>query len=130
MEPVSAYGILALLALLQVKHAIGDGPLQTSRMVHEKGFYGLRGGLLHAAVHGAGTLLALLIFGLALLPALVLAAAEAVVHYHVDFFKESLARRNGWTQDKPVFWWALMADQMTHQLTYLAIAYAVIRLAS
>jgi hypothetical protein len=126
MGSVSAYGILALLALLQVKHAIGDGPLQTSRMVHEKGFYGLRGGLLHAAVHGAGTLLALLVFGLAL----ALAAAEAVVHYHVDFFKESLARRKGWTQDKPVFWWALMADQMIHQLTYLAIAFAVISLAS
>lgn len=126
MGSVSAYGILALLALLQVKHAIGDGPLQTSRMVHEKGFYGLRGGLLHAAVHDAGTLLALLVFGLAL----ALAAAEAVVHYHVDFFKESLARRKGWTQDKPVFWWALMADQMIHQLTYLAIAFAVISLAS
>ena len=126
MGSVSAYGILALLALLQVKHAIGDGPLQTSRMVHEKGFYGLRGGLLHATVHDAGTLLALLVFGLAL----ALAAAEAVVHYHVDFFKESLARRKGWTQDKPVFWWALMADQMIHQLTYLAIAFAVISLAS
>jgi hypothetical protein len=129
MESVSAYGILALLALLQVKHAIGDGPLQTSRMVHEKGLYGKRGGLVHAAIHGTGTLLALLLFGLALLPALVLAAAEAVVHYHVDFFKESLARRNGWTQDKAVFWWALMGDQLMHQLTYLAIAFAVIRLA-
>jgi len=130
MEPVSAYGILLLLALFQVKHAIGDGPLQTGRMVHEKGIYGMRGGLAHAGIHGAGTLIALLLFGLPLLPALALGLAEAVVHYHVDFTKEALARRNGWTQDKPVFWWALMGDQMMHQLTYIAIAFAVIRFAS
>jgi hypothetical protein len=129
MEPASANGILALLVLLQIKHAIGDGPLQTSRMVHEKGHYGQRGGLLHAAVHGAGTWLALFAFGLALLPAVILAVAEAAVHYHVDFLKESLSRRNGWTQDKPLFWWALMGDQMMHQFTYLAIAFAVIHFA-
>jgi hypothetical protein len=41
-----------------------------------------------------------------------------------------MARRNGWTQDKPAFWWALMGDQLMHQLTYLAIAYVVIRISS
>ena len=61
---------------------------------------------------------------------MLLAGAEAVVHYHIDFVKESMARRNGWTVDKPAFWWALMGDQMMHQLTYLAIAFAVIRMSS
>jgi len=130
METISPEGILLLLVLFQIKHALGDGPLQTTRMVKEKGFYGQPGGFLHAGIHGVGSLLALLVFGMAALPALLLAAAEAVVHYHIDFVKESIARRNGWTQDKPAFWWALMGDQMMHQLTYLAIAYAVIRMSS
>jgi hypothetical protein len=130
METISPASILLLLVLFQIKHALGDGPLQTSRMVKEKGFYGQAGGFFHAGIHGAGSFLALLLFGLAALPALLLGVAEAVVHYHIDFAKESMARRNGWTQDKPVFWWALMGDQMMHQLTYLAIAFAVIRISS
>ena len=55
---------------------------------------------------------------------------EAKVMRAGDFVKETMARRNGWTQDKPVFWWAMMGDQMMHQLTYLAIAFAVIRISS
>ena len=130
MEPITASGILVLLALLQVKHFFGDGPFQTLRMVQEKGYYGHAGGLVHATIHGVGPFLALLIFGIGFLPALGLALAEAVIHYHVDFIKESLVRRRGWTQDKAVFWWALMADQLLHQLTYLLLALAVIRMAS
>lgn len=130
METISPEGILLLLVLFQVKHALGDGPLQTSRMVKEKGFYGQAGGFYHAGIHGVGSFLALLVFGLGMIPALLLGAAEAVVHYHIDYSKETLARRNGWTQDKPAFWWALMGDQMMHQLTYLAIAFAVIRISS
>jgi hypothetical protein len=130
MEMISPEGILLLLALFQVKHALGDGPLQTIGMVREKGFYGKAGGVYHAGIHGVGSLVALLVFGIAALPALVLAAVDTVIHYHVDFIKESIVRRNGWTQDKPAFWWALMGDQLMHQLTYLLLAYAVIRMAS
>jgi hypothetical protein len=71
METASPEGILLLLVLFQVKHALADGPLQTVRMVREKGVYG-----------------------------------------------------------KPVFWWALMAGQLMHQLTYLLLACAVIRFVS
>ena len=39
-------------------------------------------------------------------------------------------RRNGWTPDGPRFWWAFMTDQLLHQLTYLAMAFAIIRLTS
>ena len=130
MEAISPEGILLLLALFQVKHALGDGPLQTIRMVREKGVYGKVGGLYHAGIHGVGSLVALMVFGLAALPALLLAVLDAVIHYHVDFIKESILQRNGWTHDKPAFWWALMADQLTHQLTYLLLASAVIRIAS
>jgi hypothetical protein len=126
METITPQGVLLLLALFQIKHALGDGPLQTIGMVKEKGFYGQPGGLYHAGIHGLGSLIALLVFGMAALPALLLATAEAALHYHIDFTKESMGRRNGWTQDKPTFWWALMGDQMMHQLTYLAIALVVI----
>jgi hypothetical protein len=125
MTDITIPGILLLLALLQVKHAICDGPLQTLRMVKEKGFYGRRGGLEHAAIHGAGSFIVLVLFGIAIVPAILLAAAETIVHYHIDFTKESIVRHRGWTQDDPQFWWALMADQMFHHFTYLAMAYAI-----
>ena len=125
MAEVTVPGILLLLVFLQVKHALCDGPLQSLWMIEEKGHYGRRGGLIHAAIHGAGSLAALLLFGVAAVPALALAAADLVVHYHIDFAKESLVRRRGWTQDRSAFWWALMADQMCHQFTYLALAYAL-----
>ncbi|MFN4142517.1 DUF3307 domain-containing protein [Aestuariivirga sp.] len=125
MESVSPAGLLLLLALLQLKHALCDGPLQTRRMVAAKGRYGSPGGLAHAGLHGAGSLLALLAFGMAALPVLVLAAADAVIHYHTDFAKESVVRRAGWTPENTYFWWAMTTDQLVHQLTYLAMALAV-----
>jgi hypothetical protein len=125
MESVSPAGLLLLLALLQLKHALCDGPLQTSSMVAAKGRYGAPGGIVHAGLHGAGSLLALLASGMAALPVLALAAADAVIHYHTDFAKESVVRRAGWTPGVPYFWWAMTADQFVHQLTYLAMAFAV-----
>ena len=126
MGSVSTSDILILIALLQVKHALCDGPLQTYAMIKEKGYYGRPGGIIHAAIHGAGSLGVLLFFGIAALPALALAGIEMLLHYHIDFIKETIARRFAWTYDRAQFWWALMADQMLHQLTYLAMAYAVL----
>ena len=127
MEGVSPTGILLLLALLQVKHALCDGPLQTRWMVEQKGGYGRPGGLAHAGLPGAGSFLALLVFGMAALPSLLLAAGDMLVHYHADYAKERLNRRNGWSTQTPAFWWLMMGDQLIHQLTYLALAYAVIQ---
>jgi hypothetical protein len=118
--------VIGLLALLQVKHAICDGPLQTAYMVSQKGFYGKPGGFAHAGIHGLGSLAAFLIFGMAVLPALGLALTDAVIHYHVDFTKERWVRQTGWKTDRPYFWWALQADQLAHHLTYLGLTYLVI----
>lgn len=126
MEGVSPAGILLLLALFQLKHALIDGPLQTLWMIDQKGQYGRPGGIIHAGLHGAGSFLALLFFGLAPAPAALLAAFDMIIHYHADFAKESLVRRNGWSTQTPAFWWVMMADQMIHQFTYLAMAFAVI----
>jgi NAD(P)H-hydrate repair Nnr-like enzyme with NAD(P)H-hydrate dehydratase domain len=117
---------LVLLLLLQVKHAVADGPLQTLTMLKDKGFYGRPGGIAHAGIHGAGTLAVLFACGMAAPIVMALAAADAILHYHIDFAKETMVRRLDWTNDKPVFWWALQADQLLHQFTYVAIASAAI----
>ncbi len=126
---MTALGVLWLVALLQFKHAICDGPLQTLWMLKEKGIYGKAGGLAHAGIHGAGSLIMLLVFGMGLLPSLLLAAADALIHYHVDYAKESVVRKKDWSPDKPYFWWALTVDQMLHHFTYLGMAAVIVVLA-
>ena len=115
--------VLLLLVLFQMKHFICDGPLQTAEMVRDKGHYGRPRGILHASIHGAGTLCVLLVFGAPALGAVLLALLDFAVHYHVDFTKEQIVRRAGWTTAVAKFWWALSADQAIHQLTYLFLAY-------
>jgi hypothetical protein len=115
--------LLLLLVGLQIKHFICDGPLQTKSMVDAKSIYGAKLGLVHAGLHGIGTYM---VFALVSPLAGVLAAADFVVHYHFDFTKENIVKRQGWTFKDAPFWWALSADQMLHQLTYLAlVAYAL-----
>lgn len=122
MEPISATSILVLVLLLQVKHAVFDGPLQTAWMLAEKGTYGRMGGIAHAGLHGAGSLAALGIYGIAIEVALLLAAIDAVIHYHIDYAKEQVVKRRGWTPRDTYFWWSLAADQTLHHATYLGMA--------
>lgn len=119
--------LLILLMLFQAKHFICDGPLQTSAMVRDKGYYGRWLGLRHAATHGAGTLVVFLIGSIAPAWALGLAFVDFAIHYHVDFSKEQIVRRAGWTTANPQFWWSLSADQMLHQLTYIALSAVALR---
>ena len=127
METASLLHVLFLVAALQVKHFICDGPLQTRAMVESKGHYGRYLGLLHAFIHGAGTALVLAGFGFAASTMLLLGLLDFAIHYHVDFIKENVVRRAGWTPSQAQFWWALSADQMAHQLTYLLIAYSALK---
>jgi hypothetical protein len=126
MHTTSALGILVFMLLLQLKHAVIDGPLQTRWMLTEKGTYGKSGGLAHAGLHGLGSLVALALFGVGLGLTLVLTAVDTVIHYHVDFTKEAMVARRGWTTHDTFFWWTLAADQLFHHLTYIAIAAAVV----
>ena len=126
MEPATASGILILMLLLQLKHAIGDGPLQTRWMLEQKSRYGASGGLVHALIHGGGSLAALVAFGVPLLMSVSLAAADGVIHYHVDYLKEQVVKRQGWTHTDTYFWWALAADQTLHHLTYFAMASVIV----
>ena len=117
----SAAAVLVLVLMFQVKHFICDGPLQTKTMVLSKSNYGDGQGVLHAANHGLGTLIVVALFGLGWPVALVLAALDGVIHYHVDFTKENIVKRAGWTVQNREFWWALTADQFLHNLTYIAL---------
>ena len=128
MSESSLTSVLLLVAALQVKHFICDGPLQTLAMVKAKGFYGKRLGIVHASIHGVGTALSLALFGAPLMVIGQLAVLDTLVHYHVDYAKERLVRENGWGTNDGYFWWALTADQALHHMTYLLLAWLVIKL--
>ena len=119
--------VLLVVAALQVKHFICDGPLQTRAMVEAKGHYGRPLGLLHSFIHTVGTVFVLTGFDFAAPLVLLLGLLDFVIHYHVDFTKENVVRKAGWTPTQAYFWWALSADQMAHQLTYLLIAYIALK---
>ncbi len=84
-------------------------------------------GLLHAGIHVALTPLVYLVLAPAsLLLALAITVGEFLVHYHVDWLKEQINRRKGWTVNDHSFWSLLGTDQFVHGLTYLAIVAALV----
>ena len=120
------YEVIALFVAFAVKHYIADFPLQTARMVREKGYYGKPGGLLHAACHGLLSLPILLVVLPSVVLALALSLAEAALHYHLDYAKESLSRHLGDTPANHRFWIILGLDQLLHHLTYAAMIAVVV----
>jgi len=114
--------VLAAVAVLMLKHAIADFYLQTPYQYLNKGTYGHPGGFMHSAIHVALTpLVYLVLVPGSLLIALAIALGEFAVHYHVDWLKEQITHRNGWTAQDRGFWYALGTDQLVHGLTYLLI---------
>ena len=130
-DPVAA---LAILFGLQLKHFVFDFVFQSDWQVRNKGRYGHPGGLVHAGLHGLGTLGVMMVAvsatPLAPLLALQVALADYVIHYHVDFLKARLSRRLRLTPDRHGFWIALGADQAAHHATYLGlVAFIVLTVA-
>jgi len=128
--PEIALLALAAVAVLMFKHAVADFYLQTSYQYLNKGQYGHPGGIIHAGIHAALTPLVYLV----LVPGSVLVAgaialAEFLLHYHIDWLKEQVTRKNGWTPQDRGFWYALGTDQLVHGLTYLAIVAVLIAIA-
>ena len=118
--------LLVLLAL-QVKHVICDGPLQTLQMVRDKSVYLKPLGILHALIHCGASFVILLFAGLQLVFALQLVLLEFVLHYHIDFIKEKIAKHYGWYHQDGPFWWALIADQTLHHMTYVLLVVLAFR---
>lgn len=118
--------VLFAIGYLLLKHAIADFFLQTPYQWKNKGRYGHPGGLLHAAIHVALTAPVFLILppvtrevGAALL------AGEFVLHYHIDWLKERTLKAHGWTTANSAYWRTTGIDQLAHNLTYVAIAWAL-----
>lgn len=116
------HAALAAVAYLMVKHAAADFVLQTQNQRSDKGTYGRTGGLTHAATHVALTAPVFLAMPSLTAPLIAgLLALEFIIHYHIDWLKEQLVRRNGWTTHDTPFWWAIGIDQMLHGLTYVGL---------
>lgn len=114
--------MLWAISLLLVKHCIADFFLQTAYQYQNKGIYGHPGGILHAGIHTVCTLPVFFILPPASLAmGVLIPAGEFVVHYHIDWLKEQVVKRNGWAPTTPGFWHALGVDQLTHGLTYVVI---------
>ena len=116
---------IALFALLLVKHFICDFVLQSKWQVHQKGIYGAPGGIVHSAIHVAGTLVALIAVMTPISVIVPVLIAEYVIHYHIDWGKEQVVRAFDWREGAR-FWNAIGFDQLLHGLTYLAIVAYVI----
>ena len=112
--------LLWSLVVFEVKHFICDFVLQTAYLYRNKGIYGHRAGFIHAGLHAAGSLPAVLL--LSRDPSLIAAilAVEFLIHYHVDWLKLHIDKRFGLTMQQSSYWMVFGADQLIHQLTYAA----------
>lgn len=142
---ISTGSLMVLAALLFVKHLFADGPLQTRYQLRHKGDFLHPGGLLHAFIHVALTLVCFVIWFVsyeigidrtALLLLVVVVAFEFVTHYMADWLKVQADRRFNWSkvtvhEDGSVtltilsstYFVAFLADQTVHSLTYVVIVY-------
>jgi hypothetical protein len=123
MEQIDTWlGILLLLALFEIKHFIADFVIQRARHFTNKGSYGNWGGIEHALQHGVLTWAVLFFFTTPAF-ALMLGLFDALVHYHVDWFKTKYGPKDN---TKTAYWVWFGADQLLHQLTYITILYFVV----
>ena len=117
--------LFLFLILLQVKHWYIDFVNQTNEEVASKGIYGDRAGIYHSAKHGAGTLLVVWFITGApyLFWAVLLGIIDFVLHYHIDWAKININKKYNYTVQDKQFWAWLGADQLAHQICYIALAW-------
>jgi hypothetical protein len=109
------------LVLFEVKHFVCDFVLQTAYQYRNKGIYGHPAGFVHAGLHAAGSLPAVLIMTETLWLIAAILAAEFAVHYHVDWLKEQINKRHALTFNDARYWSVFGADQLIHQMSYVVI---------
>lgn len=115
-----------LLVGLEVKHYVADYFLQPAWMLGGKGDFRQLGGYAHAGVHVALSAFVLLLAGTPPLALALLAVAEYVVHYALDYAKIHYSRGVHINTSPRRFWALHGVDQLIHQLTYAAMIYAVL----
>ena len=113
--------ILASLLALHAKHFLFDFVFQTAYQLRNKGKYGHPGGLLHAGLHAAGSIPGIVIWPAATWLIAALVASEFMIHYHMDWIKEQVVKKFGWSSHNFGFWVALGLDQLVHATTYICM---------
>jgi hypothetical protein len=116
--------LFIILGLLFVKHFIVDFYLQTNEHVANKGLYGVWKGIEHSLQHGIATAV-ILVFFVSWPFAILLAIADFVIHYHVDWAKININRSRHLTPSDQQFWFWLGLDQLAHSLTYVWIGWVI-----
>lgn len=112
--------MLFVLTLLFIKHWYVDFVNQTAAEIESKSRYLSPQSMWHSAKHGIGTGIAFLLTGTSLFGAVLLALADFLLHYHIDWTKMSFGNRD---ISCPQFWSHLGLDQLAHSLTYLVLVY-------
>lgn len=115
------YDMIELFIGFQIKHFICDFILQRPFQYLNKGKYLHLGGVLHAGIHGLGTLIlvGLDLYWFALL--------DLFLHYHIDYFKIQINKKyNLKPYNSEYYWWLLGLDQLLHQLTYGVVLWQVL----
>jgi hypothetical protein len=111
--------IILLLALLFTKHLVFDFIYQPPYQWQNKGTYGHLGGIIHTGQHVIASWCILLFFTTLPLCAL-LCATEALIHYHMDWFKMWYNKKKGWGATTHNEFWILTGiDQWVHAMTYI-----------
>ena len=115
-----------MLVLLLVKHFILDFYYQPPYMWKNKGTFGHWGGIAHSGLHAIATFV-IIVFIAGPIVSLLLVTFEFVVHYMTDWAKMNINKKKGWACNTHNEFWQLTGlDQLIHQLTYVAILYAVV----
>jgi len=130
---------LLLITLFVIKHFFCDFIWQGSYQFLNKGKYGHPGGLLHIGIHAFGSLKVITVvwlisfffigidFQLDFVIILFAFLFEAIVHYHVDYFKVKITSKFGWEPNTHTqFWYLLGADQFIHYMTYIAMVWMLV----
>ncbi|TPW26472.1 DUF3307 domain-containing protein [Pararhizobium mangrovi] len=115
--------VVLVLIGLQVKHFAADYLLQPKWMLANKTNLAHPGGYLHALVHVAGSLIVLVLYGVAAVPMTLILVAEGLVHFAIDYSQTRWAERHAGASNTWTFWAAHGTDQFLHQLTYVAVVY-------
>lgn len=111
---------------LEVKHYVADYFLQPAWMLVGKGDLRHPGGYAHAGVHAGLSAVVLIAAGTPPLVLVALVVGEWAVHYALDYSKIQYSRGVHVDSDPRRFWALHGVDQLTHQLTYAAMIFAVL----
>lgn len=123
--------LIVLSCLFQIKHFFIDFVTQIPYYYLNKGKLFHLGGIAHAGEHGAGTFLILMatawLTKVQMHEIILLAFADSVVHYVIDYAKVNINQKYGWTATNSENFWILTGlDQALHQLTYIGVLLYII----